>query len=65
MTFQDEMNAGAIEYAKHLEKQRETERLDALRLEVQKHSNGSAFAQALEAAFAQHDTDTADTQEIQ
>lgn len=55
MSLQDEMNAAAQDYARRLEKQQETDRLEALRLEARKHSNGSAFAQAIEAAFDQLD----------
>lgn len=64
MSLQDDMNAAAQEYAKRLEKQREDERLAALKLEAQHYGNAAAFAQAFEDALAgtQHDTDT-DTQE--
>lgn len=51
MSIQDEMNAAAQEYARRLEKQQETERLQALRLEARQHGNASAFATAMEAAF--------------
>jgi hypothetical protein len=67
MSLQDEMNRGAQEYARHLEKQRETDRLAALVAEARHHGNASAFAQAFEEALAgrintEHDDDT-ETQE--
>lgn len=64
MSIQDEMQAAGEEYARRLEKQRETERLEALRLEARQHTNASAFGQAIQAAFDQLDTDHDDTQEI-
>lgn len=65
MSIQQEMEAAAQEYARRLEQQREADRLEALRLEAREHGNASAFAEAVEAAFAQldndHDTDSTDT----
>lgn len=55
MSIQDEFNAGAQEYARHLEKQRETDRLEALKLEARKHGNAAAFAQFFEATLAAAD----------
>ncbi|WP_028635879.1 hypothetical protein [Nocardioides sp. URHA0032] len=63
MSFQSDFEAAGEEYARHLEKQREVDRLAALTIEARKAGNASAFALAFEAALAaQHDTDT---QEIQ
>lgn len=63
MSLQDDMNAAAIEYAKHLEKQRETDRLAALTLEARNAGNASAFALAFENALAGHTDTQPDIQE--
>lgn len=60
MSIQDDFAAAGEEYARRLEKQQETDRLEALRLEARKHGNASTFAAAIEAAFDQIDTDTND-----
>lgn len=66
MSIQSEFQAGAEEYARRLEERRETERLEALRLEARKQGNASAFAEFFEATLTQSDNDTDDTnQEIQ
>lgn len=62
MSLQDEMQQAAEEYARRLDQDCEAQRLAALRLEAQKHSNADAFAEFFEAALDQQDTDQ-DTQE--
>ncbi|CAB4951909.1 unannotated protein [freshwater metagenome] len=60
MNLQDDFHAAGQEYARRLEKQQETDRLEALRLEARKHGNASAFADAMQHAFDQIDPDTND-----
>lgn len=55
MSLQSDMQAAGAEYARRLEQTKQDERLEALRLEARKHSNGSAFAAAIEDAFDQLD----------
>ncbi|HXH78175.1 hypothetical protein [Nocardioides sp.] len=63
MSIQSEFEAAGQEYARRIEKQQQTDRLEALRLEARKHGNASAFAAALEDAFDQLDAANTDTQE--
>lgn len=60
MTLQDDFTAAGQEYARRLEKQRETDRLATLVHEARREGNASAFALALEEAFAKS-TDHTDT----
>lgn len=64
MTLQDDFEAGAREYARHLEERAARERRDALSLEARDQANGAAFADFFEARLTQteHDTDS-NTQE--
>lgn len=57
MSLQDEMTAAAQEYARRLETQREANRLAAIQLEVRHHDNATAFATAVEGAFAALDNE--------
>ena len=57
MSLQDEMTAAAQEYARRLETQREANRLAAIKLEVRHHDNATAFATAVEVAFAALDNE--------
>lgn len=65
MTLQDEFEAGAREFARHLEERAARERRVALSLEARDRANGAAFAEFFEARLTQteHDTDSTNTQE--
>ena len=58
MSIQDEFAAAGREYARRIDKQAEADRLEALRLEVRKAGNASAFADAMQDAFDQLDNNT-------
>ncbi len=51
MSIKSDFEEAGREYARRLDRQAETDRLEALRLEARKHSNASAFASALQDAF--------------
>jgi hypothetical protein len=59
MTIQDDFEAGAREYARHLEARDARERREALALEARDQSSAAAFAKFIEDSLApQHATDT-------
>jgi hypothetical protein len=60
MSIQDEFAAAAQEYAGRLDRQAEKDRLEALLLEARNNGNATAFADAIQHAFDQLDTDTND-----
>lgn len=57
MTIQDDFEAGAREYAKHLEERAANERREALALEARDHSAATAFAQFIEDRLNPQHTD--------
>ncbi len=63
MTLHDDLRRGAEEYTRQLEADAEIQRLAALRLEAQKASNATAFAEAFERCLSKTtDTDTEENQ---
>ena len=56
MTIQDDFEAGAREYARHLEERAARERREALTLEARDQTAAAAFAQFFEDRLDQHNT---------